>query len=247
MLTVVAGTTLTWAPALPTTCATSDLVKGCITYNLATATQKSFDLAMYPQVVVPKNLEMLGCVPQKLSFMFDANNEAQLDVSGPAQGFAGVLGAFTAQAQPGGFTTVGTEAMLSNGMTATLFVGNTQYQWTKIQFDLANGYDVQNLASGSNKATAMFRKEKRVITGKCDALVSDDLTLYTPSLGATTTPTSLLLQQGTVTGQIWAFYFPNVIMTDIPDTPDSDTTRSWAFTLTCLGTLGNDEMYIGMA
>ena len=247
VLTVVAGSTLTWAPALPTTVAVSDLVKGCVTYNLATATQKSIDIAMYPQVVSVKNLELLGCVPNKLGFMFDANTEPQLQISGPAQGFAGVMPTWTAQAQPGAFTTVGTEAMLSSGMTATLNVGAVIYQFTKLQFDLENGYDVQNLASGTNKATAMYRKTKRKVTGKCSALVSNDLTLYTPALGSTTTPTSLLIQQGTVAGQIWSIYAPNVIMQDIPDTPDSDTDRQWAFALTCLGTLGNDELYVGMA
>jgi hypothetical protein len=247
LVTVVAGSALTWAPALPTTCAVSDTVKGCITYSLATATQKSIDIAMYPQVVSVKNLELLGCVPNKLAWMFDANTEPQMQISGPAQGFAGTIPTWTAQAQPGAFTTVGTEAMLSSGMNAILNVGAVQYQFTKLQFDLENGYDVQNLASGTNKATAMFRKNKRVVTGKCSALVSNDLTLYTPSLGSTTTPTPILIQQGLVSGQMWAIYAPNVVMTDIPDTPDSDTERQWAFALTCLGTVGNDEIYIGMA
>jgi hypothetical protein len=111
------GTTLTWEPPLPATCAVSDTVKGCVGYALGTALPKSLDIAHYPQAPSASTpaREMLGCVIDKLSFMFDGNLEPMIQVSGPAQGFAGSSPNFTPQAQPGGFTTVGAENAIPSG------------------------------------------------------------------------------------------------------------------------------------
>jgi hypothetical protein len=240
-----AGTTPTWTPALPAAPVAGDTLKGGITYTLATAKQKSLDIGMYPQVVVPKNLELLGCVPNKLSWMFDSNVEPMFQVSGPAQGFAGTAPNWTAQSQPGSFTTVGAESALTSGMSMTVTVAGVAYQVTKAQVDLDNGHDVQNNASGTNKPVDFYRKSKRFISGKISAMVSDDGTMYTPSLNGPGSPVTLLIQQGVATGKIWGLYFPAVVITDVPDTPDNDADRQWAFNLQMQGVAGNDDMTLG--
>lgn len=241
------GTALVWAPALPATCAVSDTVKGCVGYALGTAIPKSLDIAHYPQApsVNTPAREMLGCVIDKLSFMFDSNLEPMIQFSGPAQGFAGVFGTWTPQAQPGGFTTVGAESAIPSGLTGYLQLGSTLYQIEKMQIDIVNTMDLQNTALGTNKATAFFRKGKRFVTVKIDAKVSDDLTLWTPSLAASSN--ACMLQLGTTSTKMWGVYMPNLILTAPPDVPDGEETNQWSFVGEAMASAGNDELYVAAA
>jgi hypothetical protein len=147
---------VTWAPALPATCAVGDTVKGCVGYPLGTALPKSLDIAHYPQAPSASTpaREMLGCVIDKLSFMFDSNLEPMIQFSGPAQGFAGSSPNFTPQAQPGGFTTVGAENAIPSGLTGYFQLGATLYQIEKMQIDIVNAMELQNTALGTSKAAA---------------------------------------------------------------------------------------------
>jgi hypothetical protein len=121
-----AGTSPVWAPALPAAPVSGDTLKGCVGYALGTAIPKSLDIAHYPQAPSASTpaREMLGCVIDKLSFMFDSNLEPMLQFSGPAQGLAGSSPNFSAQAQPGGFTTVGAENAIPSGLLGYFQLGS---------------------------------------------------------------------------------------------------------------------------
>jgi hypothetical protein len=241
------GTTLTWEPPLPSTCAVSDTVKGTAGYAPGTAIPKSLDIAHYPQApsVGTPAREMLGCVIDKLSLTFDGNLEPAMQFSGPAQGLSGASPNWSAQAQPGGFTTVGAESGLPSGLTGYFQLGSTLYQIEKMQIDIANAMDLQNTALGTNKATAYFRKNKRIVTVKIDAKVSDDLTLWTPAGAASSN--QCMIQIGTTSAKIWGVFIPALILTDQPDIPDNDETNQWSFTGEAMATSGNDEIYVAAA
>lgn len=239
-LTGVSGANLTWSPALPAAPVSGDTCKGAITYGLGSTIPKSLDICHYPQSPSTwYNREILGAVIEKLSLMFDSNLEPMFDVSGPACEMV------SAQSQPVSFTTVGAESGIPSGLTGAFLWGATSYQIEKLQFDLQNAMLLQNSAFGSSKATGYLRKNKRAVTVKVNAKVSDSLTLWTPSL----TPSSgtLFLQVGTTAAKMWALYLPVAQLMNPPDTPDAEETNNWDFALTALGTSGNDEAYLGMA
>lgn len=246
-LVSVAGAVVTWAPPLPATCAVSDTVKGCVGYPLGTALAKSLDIAHYPQAPSSSTpaREQLGCVIDKLSLMFDSNLEPMIQFSGPAQGFSGSSPNFTPQAQPGGFTTVGAENAIPSGLTGYFQLGSVLFEIEKMQIDIVNTMEVQNTALGTNKAKAYFRKGKRFVTVKVNAKVSDDLTLWTPSLGASSN--ACMLQLGTTSTRIWGVYMPNLILTAPPDLPDGDETNNWDYVGEAMSTSGNDELSIAAA
>lgn len=242
-----AGTSPVWTPALPAAPAAGDTLKGVVNYTLATALPKSLDIAHYPQAPAASTpaREMLGCVINKLTFDFDSNLEPMVTFGGPAQGFAGSSPNFTPQAQPGGFTTVGGESIIPSGLTGYFYFGGTLYQIEKLQIDVDNQMDLQNTALGTSKAAAYFRKNKRIVSVRIDAKVSDDTTLWTPSLA--TSSNSLVIQIGTTSSRMFGIYCPNVVLTDNPDTPDNDETNNWSFQGQALGVNGNDELYIAAA
>jgi hypothetical protein len=245
-LTNIVSTTLTWSPALPGAQSVADTVKGMVTYSLGTTPPKSLDIAHYPQAPSSSTpaRELLGSVIDKLSFMFDSNLEPQVQFSGPAQGLAGTSPNFTPQSQPGGFTTVGAENILPSGLTGYFYLAGNLYQIEKMQIDIVNGMDLQNTALGTNKAGAFYRKGKRFVTFKIDAKVSDDVTLWTPSLA--TSSNEIFIQIGTVSARMWAIALPNAIITDNPDIPDSgDETQQWSFVGEAMGSAGNDEIVLG--
>lgn len=242
-----AGTTPAWLPALPAAPAAGDTLKGCVGYTLGTAIPKSLDIAHYPQAPSASTpaREMLGCVIDKLSLMFDGNLEPMIQFSGPAQGFAGVFGTWTPQSQPVGFTTVGAENAIPSGLTGYFQLGATLYQIEKMQIDIVNTMDLQNTALGTNKAGAFFRKGKRFVTVKIDAKVSDDLTLWTPSLAASSN--ACMLQIGSLSTKMFGVYMPNLILSAPPDIGDADETNNWSFVGEAMSTVGNDEFYIAAA
>jgi hypothetical protein len=242
LTSATSGTALVWAPALPAAPVSGDACKGTIGYAPATNnTPTSFDVAHYPQAPSTYyNREQLGCVANKLSIMFDSNLETMATVSGPAKGYAS-----SAQAQPGAFTTVGAESAIPSGLTGYFQLGSTLYQIEKLQLDIDNGYDLQNTALGTASPVAAFRKGRRAVTLKVQAKVSDDLTLWTPSLSQASN--TLMLQLGTTSARIFGLYCPAVTIMNPPDTPDADETNNWSFDLTALATSGNDEVYFAAA
>lgn len=247
LTTATVGPALVWAPALPAAPIAGDTCKGTIGYAPGTALPKSLDIAAYPQAPAASTPaeEMLGCVVDKLSFMFDSNLEPMITFSGPAQGLAGTSPTFTPQAQPGGFTTVGAENIIPSGLTGYFQLGAVLYQIEKMQIDVVNTMDLQNTALGTSKGTAYFRKGKRFITVKIDAKVSDDLTLWTPALGSTSNAS--MIQIGSTSTRIWGLYMPALIITTKPDIANADETNNWSFVGEAMETSGNDELYVAAA
>jgi hypothetical protein len=168
-----------------------------------------------------------------------------IQLSGPAQGFAGSSPNFTPQAQPGGFTTVGAENAIPSGIIGYFQLGSTLYEIEKMQVDVVNAMDLHNTALGTNKANTYFRKGKRIITVKINAKVSDDLTLWTPSLGASSN--ACMIQIGTVAAKMFGLFLPSLVLTAPPDIGDSEETNNWDFSGEALETTGNDELYVAAA
>jgi hypothetical protein len=241
------STSLVWEPALPGAPASGDACKGTVGYAPGTAIPKSLDVAHYPQVPAASTpaREMLGCVIDKLSLMFDGSLEPMIQFSGPAQGLAGSSPNFTPQAQPGGFTTVGAENAIPSGLTGYFQLGTTLYEIEKMQIDIVNAMDLHNTALGTSKPNAYFRKGKRMVTVKIDAKVSDDLTLWTPANAASSN--GCMIQIGTSSGKMWAVYMPFLVITDQPEVGDNEETNNWSFSGQALGSLGNDEIYVAAA
>lgn len=240
-LASVAGAVVTWTPALPAAPAVADTVKAGVLYGLGTALPKSLDFAHYPQAPaagVPTR-ELLGCVADKLSFMFDGNSEPMIQASGPAQQYAAAP-----QAQPAGYTTVGAENAIPSGLTGAFYFNGTLYQVEKAQVDVVNGMELQNTALGTAFATGYLRKGKRVVSVKFDAKVSDDTTAWAPALAGASG--AMFLQVGNLGGKIWGVYLPKVFL-DLPDTPDGDETNNWSYSGTAIGSAaaGNDEFMLG--
>lgn len=250
-ITAAAGTApkklITIVPPLPAAPILGDTVKGGVTYKLGTALPKSMDFALYPQAPssgTPAR-ELLGCVLNKLSFMFDSNLEPMLQISGPAQGFAGTSPNFTPQAQPSGFTTVGAESDVPSGLTGYFQLGTTLYEIEKMQIDIDNAMELQNTALGMNKANGYFRKGKRMVTFKIDAKVSDDKTLWTPSLASSIN--TMMIQIGTTATRLFGIYMPYAVIVNNTDTGDADETNNWSFQGQALEPSGNDELLLGCA
>lgn len=235
------GTTLTWEPPLPATCAVSDTVKGGVTYVPATApVPTSMDGAYYPNSFT--NREMADILADKLSIMLDSNSEPIIKISGPASRLVAAP-----QSQPGSFTTVGAENAIPSGLYGYFYYGGTLYEVEKVTFDLTNNFDVQNSALGTAYANAALRKGKREVMITVDAKVSNDLTLWTPSIApGPTAPTenTLMVQIGLTSGQIWGFFCPRVLILQAPDVPDGDETNNYSFKMQALETSGNDEFYV---
>jgi hypothetical protein len=235
-LTGISTLALTWEPDLPAAPAAADTVKGCVTYNLATALGSSLDIAHYPASGTAR--ELLGCAPDTLEITLDSNDEPRFKVSGPAKAYAS-----SPQAAPGSFTTVGAENPPS-GLTGALYVGGVAVEFLKAVLTIKNGIDLQNNAFGTSAAQAMYRKTKRSVELAIDTMVSDQTTLWTAGVG--TTDQKILLQVGTASGAIWAFELPAVEF-ELPDTPDADETNQWSFKGVAKGSAaaGNDEVTVG--
>lgn len=240
-----ASTSAVWSPALPAAPVSGDTLKGIVTWTLSTAIDKSLDIAHYPQAPAASTpaREMLGCVVEQCVIDLDSNLEPMVTFSGPAQGFAGSSPNFSPQSQPGAFTTVGAESGIPSGLTGYFYLGGTLYQIEKFQLTIKNNMELQNTALGTSKASAYFRKGKREVTAKISAKVSDDTTLWTPSLA--TSSNEVFIQIGNASSKIWAIALPYFVLTDNPDIPDGgDETQGWDFNGTALGSAGNDEVIL---
>jgi hypothetical protein len=247
------GSVVTLDPPLPSVPINGDNFYAGITYSLGTALPLSLDMASYPHAPAASTpaRELLGCVVDKLAFSFDGNREPKFNFSGPAQIFAGSAPNYTPQAEPGAWTTVGSESLIPNGMTLTVTVydGTTAvvYQVVKLDWTVENKMELQNNASGTSKATAYLRKGKRSVAIKVQSMVSDDKTLWTPSLSADATTTrSVLVQIGNTQGYIWALYAPSAVLMAPPTIPDTDETQTWDFMMSALATAANNEMAVGL-
>ena len=238
ILTNVVTNTLTWAPALPTAAANGNTVKGCVTYQLATAVLGSLNIGHYLTSV---GYEALGFGLDTFKLLFDANEEGQFEASGPMQRRNRLTTTPAAQADPVTFTTVGAGSGVPSGLTGYLRVNGANYEFLKASFEMDNGLDLDNVAFGTSQAQALYRKSKRHITCQIDAMYSSDLTLLNDS--ELTSDDTIFLQQGTTEGSIFALYAPKVEF-DVADDPNEEETMQHSFHGVCKGTSGNDALYL---
>lgn len=228
------GTALVWAPALPAAPVSGDTVKGCITYSLATALPNALTIAHYLTSV---SKEGSGCVINQLKFMLDANDEIRWEASGP---MAERLTA--AQSDPATSTFVGSAP--PSGLTASMRVGSSAYEFLKMGVTIENSMELDNFAAGTTKAQSYFRKNRRKVKIDVNTMFSSDVTLMTAAEG--TTDTVILAQCGQTSGSIVALYAP-IVEFDVPDDPDGDETNEHSFSGTAKGSSGNDELYLALA
>jgi hypothetical protein len=229
-LTSVAGAVVTWAPALPQAPVATNTVKAGVAYSLANTLPKSLTFARYlPNLSYEHN----GAVLDKLSFMFDGNDEAKFSCSGPAKAQAS-----SAQAQPGSFTTVGSPV---TGIAGSLFINGVAEDILKVNAEINNAMKLDNETFGTDRARNYYRVGRRDVTLGLDLRLSDDTTVYDAALAAS--DVSLIVQCGTVEGRICGIYCPRLEF-DVPDVPDGDGDLTLGFKAVAKETIGNDELYL---
>lgn len=235
VITAIAGAALTVDPALPQAPASTDTVKGCLTYKLATALPQALTLAKYLTSV---SYQLEGWVTDEIEFTFDANEEVMYEVSGPAKNRTR-----PAQTDPTTATTAGTTP--PSGLTATLRADAAAEEFLKVVVRINNNMALDDHPAGITSAQNYYRRNKREVTFEVTVLSSDDLTLLTNA--EATTDHVLLAQTGQTEGSIIGIYAP-VVEFDVPEDPDDEETMEHVFRGTCKGTTtGNDELRLIVA
>ena len=237
-LTVVAGTNLTWGPALPGAPASGDSLKGCLGYKLATTIAKSLNMCHYNNQSV--NYQGIGAVVDELKITFDANNEVMWSASGPMKQRT----RSSVPAEPGAFTTAG--SLPPSGLTGGQVINGTAVDYLRAEFTIKNALELDNFAGGTTLARGYYRNGKRSVSVALNTMVSDDVTILAISEGAT--DATVLVQAGATEGGIVAVYCP-IVEFEVPEDQDNDGTNEFAFAGTAKGTPpnGNDEIYLAVA
>lgn len=217
VLTSVAGTTLGWAPDLPSAQTAGDAVKGGITYKLTTDLAISMTLAHYVEAF---KRALLGAGVDQLQLAFDANEEPRFTASGPAK--EQITSA--AQAKPAAFTTVGGNP--PSGLIGELWIDATVYKFKSCEIGITNGLLPRDQEYGINGASEVYRSGRREITIALETFAELEATLYDKAeSGAYVT---LLKQTGLTEGNIVAVYAPKVEF-KVPETDDPDEETNWSF------------------
>lgn len=217
ILTVVAGATLTWAPALPGAQTAGDAVKGGLTYKLSTALSISLTIAHY---LTGFKRELLGCGIDSFALALDANAEPQVTVSGPAKDQ--LTG--TAQAAPAAFTTVGGNP--PSGIIGETWIASTVYLMKMLNVSFTNSLNPRNTEYGVRLPTEINRNAIREVSVSLEAWAETEATLY--DLTEAGTFASVLNQTGRTQGNIVAVYMPKVDFAP-PSTSDDDGEVAWSF------------------
>jgi hypothetical protein len=234
-LTAVAGTTLTWAPALPQAAAVGDTLKSCVNYSLATALPNAVSIGHY---MTSTSKEGTGAVVDMLKILFDANDEVRWEASGPMKDRLA-----TAQSQPGSFTTVGSTP--PSGLIGGMRWGSGAVDFLKLAITINNTMELDNFNFGTSSAAGFFRKNQRTVNIELTAMLTDDQTLLTAA--ETGTDSNVLLAQcGQTEGNIVGVYCPNVDL-DVPAHPDGEETLELQFSGSAKGVSGNDELRLAIA
>jgi hypothetical protein len=214
----------TWEPELPAAPADGAAVKAGLSYALSIANTKALWLAHYHKKTDGtagfKRLQK-GVGADRLSMVFDANEEPQFTLSGPAQR---ILTGASVPAQPGAFTTVGGNP--PSGHTGELWIGNAVYDFLRMQLDLTNALVLRNDEYGTSRASASYRRGKIDVAIGLDARVEDESIIYDPAEAGTNL--GVLLQTGYTEGNIIVAAVPAVEF-KVPDTDDPDEEVNWPF------------------
>ena len=239
VILTVEGADITWAPALPTPLNDGQAAKGVITYKLTT------DLAIsvaFLHVLTGFRRELRGLGIDKLSMMFDANEEGRFTASGPAQQ---ELSDAAAIADPGGFTSVGGHP--PSGIVGELYINDAAYLFKKFDYEITNGIKVRNEEYGNDGlASEVFRDGRRTLSCSLTAFVETAATLQ--ALAKAGTNSSLFKQTGRTEGNTVGVWFPKVDW-KVPETGTGDNALDWTFKGTPVETVdgGNDEVKLILA
>lgn len=238
VITAIAGSSVTWAPALPSAMADGESVKGCLTYSCTTTLGLSLAIAHY---LANFKEMLLGLGANELTMTFDGNEEPRFSLSGQA---ADDKTATDVPAEPGAFTTVGGNP--PSGLIGELLVNNTAYLFKRCEVMLSNSLRARNSEYGVSVATESYRDGKREVKCSLTTFVENQATLY--DLARVGTPVSILKQTGRTEGNIIALYLPKVDF-DVPAIDDPDEAVSWSWTGTALATAdgNNDEVRLALA
>lgn len=224
-LASVAGAVVTWVPDLPSgqAPATSAVVKSGLVYKVTSSLILNLTIGHYL-----KNLDATAgfkrvadsCMVDKLSIDFDANDDPKITASGPAR----ILDTATAQAQPGGFTLVGTQP--PSGILGELMLGNTGAKFLKLGVNLSNSLKIRNESYGYSSGEEGYRIGRAEIGVDLDMRAESETVLY--DLTETGTNVPVFLQGGFTEGNIIAVRLPNVEF-KVPDTDDPDEEVNFNF------------------
>src|SRR3990172_6829259 len=217
VLTAVAGTTLTWALALPAAQTAGDDVKGTLTFKLSTALSISLTIAHY---LTGFKRELLGCGIDSFALALDANAEPQVTVSGPARDQ--LTG--TAQAAPAAFTTVGGNP--PSGIVGETWINSTLYLMKSLNVSFTNSLNARNTEYGVRLPTELNRNGLREISVSLEAWAETEATLY--DLTEAGSFSSVLTQTGRTGGSIVTVWMPKVDFS-VPSQTDEDGEIGWGF------------------
>ena len=236
-VTAVAGSNVTWAPALPSAPANASAVKSGITYKLSTDLALSLTIAHYLSTF---KRELLGAAVDTLKLDFGGTEEARFTAAGPAS--KQLTG--TMQAEPGSATAVGGNP--PTGMVGDLLIGDTAYLHKSLSVDIKNALKMRNEEAGTSAATEVFRAGRRETMITLDAFAETEATLY--DLAEAGTHASLFRQNGRTEGNMVAIYAPSVYW-QVPDTSSEEEEVSWGFQGRAIESADgqNDELYLGIA
>jgi hypothetical protein len=234
----------TWAPQLPAgqAPASGAAAKSCISYKLTSANALSYSVWRYlksADFTAALGELSTGCLADRLSLMFDYQDEPRFSVSGPAQDKADV------GSQPS-FTQVGTNP--PNGMTAEALIGNTAVKFMKSQVEGTNGMEARNDEINASAPTEGYRMGDRDITVAFDMLGEASLKTALYDLAMAGTNASLFQQVGFTEGKIAGLFAANVEWK--PTTQDvGDGAVNWPFKGIALESVedANDELVLVLA
>ena len=233
-ITSISTLIVTVTPALAAAPASNDTVKGCVGYGLATDVGNSLCVGNYLE---DDEYQINGVAPEMLKLVFDANEEVMWESSGPARDRTAV------QTKPTAYTTAGTTP--PSGLTGRLVWNGAEREFLKAELEIANGLELDNVAFGTDRAQAVYRKGKRSVTLSLETRQSDETNFLDDA--ESTTDRSLLIQCGETEGSIIAVYAPTIEL-EVPDDSDSDDERQHTFSGVAKGTsAGNDEVYLAVA
>lgn len=223
--TLPGANAVTWAPDLPAGQAPANgaAVKSGLLYKFSAQNLKSLAIAHYLKNTdgsAGLSRALSGAVVDKLSLNFDANDDPMITASGPAK----LLDASTAPAQPGSFTTLGSQP--PSGITGELVLGNTAAKFLKLGIDIENSIKLRAESYGYSSAEESYRAG-RVKIGVGLDMRAQSQTEY--DLAVAGTNLGVFLQTGLVTeGNIIAVYMPRVLF-GVPDTDDPDDEVSFPY------------------
>lgn len=233
VITGLAGSTVTFAPALPSAPADGSAVKSALCYKLTSDLAISLWIAHYLDNF-GRILSGVGVDQGTLSF--EGTEEARLSCSGPARtqlstGDAGF------EAEPGSFTYLGGNP--PTGMQGELRIGNAAYLHKSLEVTIANALAVRNEEAGNDGlATEVYRNGRRAVNLSLEAFVETPGTLY--NLSKAGTETSVFRQNGWTEGNILAVYMPRCYVKPA-DQDDPDEAATWSFSGQALETADNQN------